>query len=74
MSSGVFEHDVQVISMLGLMSGEHAKAWGPSVPNRRYGPSFIDMSGGFSVRQSSGKYMSCLMSFQGGWDADLLGV
>ena len=41
--SGVFEHDAQVISMLGLMSGEHAKAYGPSVPNRWYGPSFIDM-------------------------------
>ena len=69
--SGVFEHDAHVISMLGLMSGEHAKACGPSIPNRRYGPSFIDVSGGFSVRQSSGTYMSYLTGFQGGWDADL---
>ena len=66
---------MQVISMLGLMSGEYAKACGtqhtqPSVW------SFIHwyMNGGFGVRQPSSTYASYLTGLQEGWDIEPLGL
>ena len=61
--------------MLGLMSGEYAKACG----TQRTQPlvwSFIRryVSGGFGVRQSLGTYMGYLIGFQGGWDVDSSGL
>ena len=61
MCSAVFGCDMQVISMLGLMSGEYVKACG----TQRTKPlvwSFIRqyVSGGFGVRQLSSTYASYL--------------